>query len=69
MQYGNVFFDSRLCDGTIRGISTCVCVAYITICGPDEEQSGFVALTVWVESIRKCKKFQFIAKHIMSIKH
>lgn len=28
---------------------------YIAICGPDEEQSGFVALTMWVESVKKEK--------------
>lgn len=33
-----------------------MCVAYIAICGPDEEQSGLVAFTVLVESGGKCRR-------------
>lgn len=39
----------------MREISIYVCVAYIAICGPDEEQSGFVAFTMRVESGGKCE--------------
>lgn len=41
---------------------------YIAICGPDEEQSGFVALTMWVESVKKEKHLihsNSLIKHLM----
>lgn len=44
-----------LYGGITREISIYVCAAYIAICGPDEEQSGFVAFTMRVESGGKCE--------------
>lgn len=44
-----------LCVRVIGEVSIWMCVAYITISGPDEEQSGFVAFAMGVEPARMWK--------------
>lgn len=47
----------------MRQFAFCVCVSYITICGPDEEQSRFVAFTMRVESGGKCESLTHSSTH------
>lgn len=42
--------------GIVDEFSIRMRVAYVTICGPDEEQSGFIAFAMGVEPVRKWRK-------------